>query len=95
MAVQSEGELDALPVSSVVCIPAQRLLRRPCPARSAECTCSNSMVSRYQKRISGPLLDRIDMQLAVWAATLIPNSFRRRREGLLLQDHYPSIRHPL
>ena len=25
-----------------------------------ECTCSNSMVSRYQKRISDPLLDRID-----------------------------------
>ena len=28
------------------------------PPRSAECTCSNSMVSRYQKRISGSLLDR-------------------------------------
>ncbi|MFC2031224.1 hypothetical protein ACFLWA_10895, partial [Chloroflexota bacterium] len=23
------------------------------------CTCSNSMVSRYQKRISGPVLDRL------------------------------------
>jgi magnesium chelatase family protein len=37
----------------------------PCPCGYygdpvQECTCSHSMVSRYQKRISGPLLDRID-----------------------------------
>jgi magnesium chelatase family protein len=30
-----------------------------------ECTCSMTMVSRYQKRISGPLLDRIDTQVEV------------------------------
>jgi len=30
-----------------------------------ECTCSNAMVSRYQKRISGPLLDRIDIHIEV------------------------------
>jgi len=29
------------------------------------CTCAPSMVSRYQKRISGPLLDRIDMFVEV------------------------------
>ena len=30
-----------------------------------ECTCSNSMVSRYQKRISGPLLGRVDLHMEV------------------------------
>ena len=30
-----------------------------------ECTCSASAVSRYKKRISGPLLDRIDLFVEV------------------------------
>jgi len=30
-----------------------------------ECTCSNSTITRYQKRISGPMLDRIDIHIEV------------------------------
>ena len=42
----------------------------PCPCGwhgdpVRQCTCSLSMVSRYQKRISGPLLDRIDIHMEV------------------------------
>jgi len=42
----------------------------PCPCGFAgdptrECTCSPSSVARYQKRISGPLLDRIDIHVEV------------------------------
>ena len=42
----------------------------PCPCGFygdpvQECTCSNAMVTRYQKRISGPLLDRIDIHIEV------------------------------
>jgi magnesium chelatase family protein len=42
----------------------------PCPCgyfgdTEKECSCSMGMVQRYQKRISGPLMDRIDIHLAV------------------------------
>jgi magnesium chelatase family protein len=42
----------------------------PCPCgfygdERKQCTCSLSMVQRYQKRISGPLMDRIDIHVAV------------------------------
>jgi magnesium chelatase family protein len=42
----------------------------PCPCGyfqddRQECTCSMGMVQRYQKRISGPLMDRIDIHLDV------------------------------
>jgi magnesium chelatase family protein len=30
-----------------------------------ECTCSPTLISRYQKRLSGPLLDRIDIHVEV------------------------------
>jgi magnesium chelatase family protein len=42
----------------------------PCPCGYfgdpiKECTCSMAMITRYQKRISGPLLDRIDIHVEV------------------------------
>ncbi len=42
----------------------------PCPCgyfgdTEKECTCSMGIVQRYQKRISGPLMDRIDIHLGV------------------------------
>jgi magnesium chelatase family protein len=42
----------------------------PCPCGYAgdptrECTCSPSTIARYQKRLSGPLLDRIDIHVEV------------------------------
>ncbi len=30
-----------------------------------ECTCSQMMITRYRKRISGPLMDRIDIHVEV------------------------------
>ena len=42
----------------------------PCPCgyygdAYKECTCAPSVITRYQKRISGPLLDRIDIHIEV------------------------------
>jgi len=42
----------------------------PCPCGYSgdpvkECTCSHVMIQRYRKRISGPLLDRIDIHIEV------------------------------
>jgi magnesium chelatase family protein len=44
--------------------------RNPCPCgfygdTARACTCAESMVTRYQKRLSGPILDRIDLHLQV------------------------------
>ena len=53
----------------------------PCPCGyfsdpKKECTCSSSAVSRYQKRVSGPLLDRIDVFAEVPAQD---SSYARQR----------------
>ena len=42
----------------------------PCPCGyygdpERECTCSAQMITRYQKRISGPMMDRIDIHCEV------------------------------
>jgi magnesium chelatase family protein len=42
----------------------------PCPCGYygdpvKECTCSNTIITRYQKRISGPMMDRIDIHIEV------------------------------
>ena len=60
-------------VAGTVSYPASFMLvaaMNPCPCGfnthpRRQCTCSPSMVARYQKRISGPLLDRIDVFVEV------------------------------
>jgi magnesium chelatase family protein len=44
--------------------------RNPCPCgfygdMERACTCPEAVVTRYQKRLSGPIMDRIDMHLSV------------------------------
>ena len=60
-------------VNGTMKIPASFLLvaaANPCPCGWAdsgvrECTCSQGLLDRYRQRLSGPLLDRIDIQVFV------------------------------
>src|ERR1700744_3348679 len=57
----------------MVCIPLQGFRKncpQPCPCGyfnhpEKECTCSPVMVQKYLNKISGPLLDRIDLHVEV------------------------------
>lgn len=56
----------------------------PCPCGyfghvSGKCQCTPEHIMRYQSRISGPLLDRIDMQIEV--AAVEPGSMRHEADG--------------
>jgi magnesium chelatase family protein len=66
-------EVSISRASGTVTFPANFMLlaaQNPCPCGYYgdpihECSCSNAMVTRYQKRISGPMLDRIDIHIEV------------------------------
>ncbi|MCB8984037.1 MAG: YifB family Mg chelatase-like AAA ATPase [Ardenticatenaceae bacterium] len=66
-------EVSISRASGTVTYPANFMLvaaQNPCPCGYFgdpvhACTCSNAMITRYQKRISGPLMDRIDLHVDV------------------------------
>lgn len=68
-----EGAVRIARAHSSVSFPARFTLVaavNPCPCGYAgdperECTCAASDILRYQKKLSGPLLDRFDIQLSV------------------------------
>ena len=68
-----DGEVSISRVQASLKYPASFILvaaMNPCPCgyngdTKHECTCSLSDIERYRKKISGPLLDRIDMQIHV------------------------------
>ncbi|MFT6145085.1 MAG: magnesium chelatase family protein [Myxococcota bacterium] len=65
-----EGRVRLTRASGTVEYPAEMMLvmaANPCPCgrrgTSAACTCTDNDVQRYQRRLSGPLLDRIDLHV--------------------------------
>ncbi|WP_405019351.1 YifB family Mg chelatase-like AAA ATPase [Kitasatospora sp. NBC_00070] len=67
------GEVTIARSAGSVRLPARFqlcLAANPCPCgrhsrRGEGCECTPTMVSRYQSRLSGPLLDRVDLQVQV------------------------------
>ncbi|MBE7029549.1 MAG: YifB family Mg chelatase-like AAA ATPase [Clostridia bacterium] len=68
-----EGKVTVTRVSGSVTYPCNVMLiasLNPCPcgyygSNVKECTCSDAQIRNYMKKISGPLLDRIDIQIEV------------------------------
>lgn len=68
-----DGRITVSRASGSVEYPAKVLLIaacNPCPCgyagdRVIQCTCSPSSIDRYQRRLSGPILDRIDLHVPV------------------------------
>ncbi len=68
-----EGKITVSRAKETVTYPAQFILAaamNPCPCGNAnnpkkECICSPAQISKYQRKISGPLLDRIDLHIEV------------------------------
>lgn len=71
------GEVVIARSAGALRLPARFLLllaANPCPCgrwsrRGGGCDCSPNMVSRYQARLSGPLLDRVDLRVEVEPVT--------------------------
>ena len=65
------GEINISRVAAQICYPANFQLiaaMNPCPCGylgSPRCRCTPDQINRYRGKISGPLLDRIDLQVQV------------------------------
>jgi magnesium chelatase family protein len=74
------GEINISRASAQVCFPASFTLvaaLNPCPcgyfgsaSSKHHCRCSPDKISRYRQKISGPLLDRIDLHVPVAHTTI-------------------------
>ncbi|SHO53178.1 YifB family Mg chelatase-like AAA ATPase [Desulfopila aestuarii] len=70
-----DGNVTISRANMALSFPARFILivaMNPCPCgylgdRRNSCTCNSAQIQRYQSRISGPLLDRIDLHLSVAA----------------------------
>jgi magnesium chelatase family protein len=68
-----DNEVTISRATTALTYPASFMLiaaMNPCPCgyygdRNHECTCSSSEIQRYMSRISGPLMDRIDIHITV------------------------------
>lgn len=84
-----DGIVTISRASQKVTFPAKCMLvaaQNPCPCgyygdTTKHCTCAPSLVLRYQKRVSGPLLDRIDLHIDVPAVQVEKLSDEKEAEA--------------
>ncbi|KKP69631.1 magnesium chelatase [candidate division CPR3 bacterium GWF2_35_18] len=87
-----DGIIQVSRAKGTVAFPAKFMLiaaSNPCPCgflgdETRECTCLPTAISRYQKKISGPILDRIDLILEVPAVKV--EKLTNTEEGIKVED---------
>ncbi|HVZ11064.1 MAG TPA: YifB family Mg chelatase-like AAA ATPase [Candidatus Paceibacterota bacterium] len=92
-----EGMITVSRAAGSVRLPAKSMLigaMNPCPCgnlgnSSEECVCSPINITRYRKKISGPLLDRIDIQVLVPRET----SLFEKTNDLMPLEEFKKVRH--
>lgn len=101
------GAITIVRADATVVFPARFMLvasMNPCPCGylgdpGIPCTCTVDQISRYQSRIGGPLMDRIDIQMDVWRSDFDKVvhagggiSSHEMREGVLRAREFASWR---
>ncbi len=79
-----DGHVTIARARKTLVFPAKTMLvaaSNPCPCgyfrdKERQCTCTPNEISKYQKKISGPLLDRIDIQ--VWTKRIKSEDFNNK-----------------
>jgi magnesium chelatase family protein len=87
-----DKKIEISRVNGHITYPADFMLvatMNPCPCgyfgdKLKECVCTNNQISTYQKRISGPLFDRIDIIINV---SRVPNDELLATNSLILNQH--------
>ncbi|HEV2262415.1 MAG TPA: YifB family Mg chelatase-like AAA ATPase [Candidatus Rubrimentiphilum sp.] len=102
-----EGTVTIARASGTYTYPARFMLvasMNPCPCgyrgtRSSECRCDDALVAKYVSKLSGPLLDRIDLQVEVsrvpfdeMARTEPSEHSKSIRERVLCARHHQRVR---
>jgi len=84
-----DGTVTIARANTAVCFPARFVLAvalNPCPCgyfgdKRNQCTCNASQIKHYESRLSGPLLDRIDLHLNVPALPFQEMNNREKGES--------------
>lgn len=91
-----DKKIDVSRVNSHVSYPADFMLiatMNPCPCgyygdATKECSCTSSQIIAYQKRLSGPLVDRIDININV---SRVPNKSLLKHNSLNNNQHLSAV----